>query len=188
MILNIKNMVGTSCKTMVRTELDKLGLHYSCVELGLVEVDETLTTEQCKHLEMVLFNVGLELMHNKKDILIEKIKNIIMQMVHYSNEPLKIKNSTFISDRLNHNYTYLANIFSVETGNSIEHYIIKHKIERVKELMFYNELNLSEIAWKLNYSSVAHLSNQFKKVTGFTPSLFKAQKNNNRYMLENMCD
>jgi AraC-like DNA-binding protein len=187
MILNIKNMVSASCRMIVKAEMEKLGLQYSSIELGLVNVDGIVSPKQFEQLRMALLKVGLELIEDKKTILVEKIKHTVLNMVHYSDEPLKIKNSKFISSQLNHNYTYLANIFSATTGTSIEHYIIYHKIERVKELMRYNELNLSEIAWKLHYSSVAHLSNQFKKVTGLTPSLFKSQKSCMRNMLENVC-
>ena len=179
-------MVSIRCKMLVKSELDKLGLHYKVVDLGEVEIEENITAEQKNQLETALLQSGLELMDDKKSMLIEKIKNVIAEMVHFENEFPKTKNSDYISRKLNHNYTYLANLFSEATGTTIEHYIIIHKIERAKELIIYNELTLSEIAWKLNYSSVAHLSNQFKKVTGLTPSFFKKLKTKRLTSLEDL--
>lgn len=179
-------MVSLRCKMMVKSELDKLGLHYGAVELGDVEVKENITTEQRDQLKIALLKSGLELMDDKKAMLIEKIKNVIVEMVHYADEFPKIKNSDYISEKLNQDYTYLANLFSEATGITIEHFIIAHKIERAKELLIYDELNLTEISYKLNYSSVAHLSNQFKKVTGLTPTFFKQLKHKKRTALENM--
>ena len=161
---------------LVKSELDKLGLHYKVVDLGEVEIEENITPEQTIQLKNALLRSGLDLMDDKKSMLIEKIKNVIVEMVHYEDEFPRTKNSDYICKKLNHNYTYLANLFSEATGTTIEHYIIIHKIERAKELIIYDELNLTEIAWKLNYSSVAHLSNQFKKITGLTPSFFKQLK------------
>jgi len=171
---------------MVKSELDKLGLHYGVVDLGEVEVKESVTPEQRELLRLALLKSGLELMEDKKAILIEKIKNIIIEMVHYSDEFPKVKNSEYISEKLHLDYTYLANLFSEATGVTIEHFIILHKIERVKELLLYDELNLTEISYRLNYSSVAHLSNQFKKVTGLTPSFFKKLKHKRVLTLENV--
>jgi len=162
---------------VVKSELDKLGLHYAKIELGEVEIMEDLTDEQHNQLKDSLLQSGLELMDDRRAILIERIKNTIVEMVHYADELPKVNFSDFLSDKLKHDYTYLANLFSEVTGVTIEHYIIAHKIERVKELLLYDELNLTEISYKLNYSSVAHLSNQFKKVTGLTPSFFKHLKN-----------
>jgi AraC-like DNA-binding protein len=179
-------MVSNRCKMLVKSELDKLGLHYKVVELGEIEIEETITADQKNELKNALLQSGLELMDNKKSMLIEKIKNIIVEMVHYDTEEPKIKNSNYISTKLNHNYTYLANLFAEATGTTIEHYIIIHKIERTKELIIYDELTLTEIAWKLNYSSVSHLSNQFKKITGLTPSYFRQLKNKRRSSLENL--
>lgn len=156
-------MVSIRCKMMVKAELDKLGLHYGIVELGEVEIKENISAEQAHQLKRALLRSGLELMDDKRAMLIEKIKNVIVEMVHYSDDLPKVKNSVYISEKLNHDYTYLSNLFSEATGITIEHYIINHKIEKVKELIIYDELNLTEIAWKLNYSSVAHLSTQFKK-------------------------
>lgn len=171
---------------VVKAELNKLGLHYRVVDLGEVEIEENITAEQNEQLKTALLRSGLELMDDKKAMLIEKIKNVIVEMVHYEDEFPKTKNSDYIGNKLNHNYTYLANLFSEATGTTIEHYIIIHKIERAKELIIYDELNLTEIAWKLNYSSVAHLSNQFKKITGLTPSFFKKLKTKRRISLEDV--
>ena len=161
MKLFIKYMVSMRCKMAVKAELDRLGLHYTKVELGEVEIMENITEEQRIHLKTELLKSGLELMDDQRSILIEKIKNTIVEMVHYNEELTKINFSDYLSEKLKHDYTYLANLFSEVTGFTIEHYIIDHKIERVKELLLYDELNLTEISYKLNYSSVAHLSNQF---------------------------
>ncbi len=186
MKLYIKYMVSIRCKMVVKAELDKLGLHYRVVELGEVEIEENITAQQIEELKAGLLRSGLELMDDKKSRLIEKIKNIIVEMVHYKDEFPRTKNSDYIAGKLNHNYTYLANLFSEATGTTIEHYIILHKIERAKELIVYDELTLTEIAWKLNYSSVAHLSNQFKKITGLTPTFFKKLKSKRLTSLEDV--
>ena len=186
MKLYIKFMVSIRCKMMVKAELDKLGLHYGAVELGDVEVKENITDEQREKLKIALLKSGLELMDDKKAMLIEKIKNVIVEMVHYADERPKTNFSDYLTEKLNYDYTYLANLFSEVTGITIEHYIIAHKIERVKELLLYDELNLTEISYKLNYSSVAHLSNQFKKVTGLTPTFFKHLKQKRRTTLDNV--
>jgi AraC-like DNA-binding protein len=179
-------MVSIRCKMMVKSELEKLGLTYLTVELGEVNIKETITPEQLKKLDEGLKRSGLELMDNKKSLLIEKIKNVIVELIHYSDEPLKMNFSDFVAAKLNHDYTYLSNLFSEVQGTTIEHFIIAHKIERVKELLVYDELNLTEIAYKLHYSSVAHLSTQFKKVTGLTPSHFKKLKDKRLNNLENL--
>ena len=184
MKLYIKYMVSTRCKMVVKEELKKLGLHFIVVDLGEVEVMEDLSEEQKEELKIVLLNSGLELMDNKKGILIEKIKNVIVELVHHSEELPRTNFSNYLTERLHHDYTYMANLFSEVQGTTIEQYIISHKIERIKELIMYDELNITEIAWKMNYSSVAHLSNQFKKVTGLSPSHFKQLKNKNRNPLE----
>jgi len=171
---------------VVKSELDKLGLHYLKVELGEVNVKENLTTEQRNQLKTELLKSGLELMDDKKAIMIERIKNLIIEMVHYDEEVPKVNFSDYLSEKLNHDYTYLANLFSEVTGITIEHYMIAHKIERVKELLIYDELTLTEISYRLNYSSVAHLSNQFKKVTGLSPTFFKQLKHKKRNTLENV--
>lgn len=176
MKLYIKYMVSIRCKMAVKAELDKLGLHYVNMGLGEVDIKDNITATQLEILKTELAKSGLELMDDKKAILIEKIKNTIIEMIHYTDEPIKINFSDFISKKLSYDYTYLANLFSEVTGLTIEHYIINHKIERVKELLLYDELNLTEISYMLNYSSVAHLSGQFKKVTGLTPSYFRQLK------------
>lgn len=170
----------------VKAELTKLGLHYIIVELGEVEIMENISVEQHDQLKEALLKSGLELMDDKKSVLIQKIKNIIVELIHYSEEPLSINFSFFLSEKLKHDYTYLANLFSEVQGITIEKYIIAHKIERVKELLVYNELSLTEISYLMHYSSVAHLSTQFKKVTGLTPSHFKQLKNKKRNMLEDV--
>jgi AraC-like DNA-binding protein len=171
---------------VVKSELDKLGLHYSKVELGEVDIKEILDAEQRAILKAALLKSGLELMEDKKAILIERIKNVIVEMVHYTDEPNKINFSDLLSEKLNYDYTYLANLFSEVTGITVERYLIAHKIERVKELLLYNELTLTEISYILNYSSVAHLSSQFKKVTGLTPTYFKKLRNRKFHPPENV--
>ncbi len=177
-------MVSNRCKMAVKEELKKLGLHFTPVELGEVEIMENISMEQRDQLKIALHNSGLELMDDKRAVLIEKIKNVIVEMVHHSDEMIKINFSDFLSEKLNHDYTYMANLFSEVQGTTIEQFIISHKIERIKELMIYGELNITEIAWKMNYSSVAHLSNQFKKVTGLSPSHFKQLKDKRRNPIE----
>jgi AraC-like DNA-binding protein len=176
MKLYIKYMVSIRCKMIVKAELTSLGLHYSSVSLGEVHVKEEITAEQREQLRIALLKSGLELMDNKKWVVVERVKQLIVEMVHYEDELPLIKKSIYIGEKLNYDYTYLANLFSEVTGITIEQYIITHKIERAKELLLYNDLSLTEIANKLNYSSVAHLSNQFKKVTGLTPTYFKKLK------------
>ena len=168
----------------VKDELKKLGLHFIVVDLGEVEIMEKITLEKREILKQGLLDSGLELMDDKKAILIEKIKNIIIDMVHHTEESIKINFSDFLSDKLQHNYTYLANLFSEVQGTTIEHFIINHKVERIKELIIYGEHNITEIAWKMGYSSVAHLSTQFKKVTGLSPTHFKQLKDKRRSPLE----
>jgi YesN/AraC family two-component response regulator len=173
-------MVSLRCKMVVKDILEQVDIPYLSVELGEVNTCEELTAEQLKLLKERLKCADLELMDDKKAQLIEKIKGVIIEMIHYDEELPKVKFSVYLSKKLNHNYTYLANLFSETEGTTIEHFMILHKIEKVKELIMYNDLNLSEIAWKLHYSSVAHLSHQFKKVTGLTPSFFKKLKNQKR--------
>jgi AraC-like DNA-binding protein len=179
-------MVSLRCKMMVQEELKKVGLQYVVIDLGTVEILEDITQEQHEELKKNLLVSGLELLDNKKSILIEKIKNVITEMIHYSDELPKMNYSDYISEKLNHDYTYLANIFSEVKGITIQQFIIINKIERVKELLLYDELNLSEIAFKLHYSSGAHLSNQFKKITGLSPSFYKQLKKKRKGNLENM--
>jgi len=169
---------------VVKEVLKKLGLHYIIVDLGVVDIMEDISLEQQEMIRADLLKSGLVLMDNKRAVLIEKIKNVIIEMVHYEDELPKTNFSDYISEKLNYDYVYLANLFSEVQGTTIEHFIISHKIERVKELIIYNEMNLTEIAWKMHYSSVAHLSNQFKKVTGLTPSHYKQLRDKRRSPIE----
>ena len=177
-------MLSTRCKMAVKEELKKLGLHFILVDLGEVEIMENISPEQSEQLKIALLNSGFELMDDKKAILIERIKTIIIEMVHHTDDELKVNFSDFLSEKLNHNYTYLANLFSEVQGTTIQQFIISHKVERIKELIMYEELNLTEISYKMNYSSVAHLSNQFKKVTGLSPSHFMQLKDKRRKPIE----
>jgi YesN/AraC family two-component response regulator len=186
MKIHIKNMVSNRCKMVVKSELEKLGLHYIFVEFGEVEVMESISGEQKNLLNDSLNKSGLSLLDDKKSILIEKIKNIIIEFVHYSEEQLKINFSDYLSGKLKYNYTYLANFFSENQGTTIEHFLLEHKIERVKELLVYDELNNAEIAFKMHYSSAAHLSNHFKKMTGLTLYQYKHLQNKGRKPLENV--
>ena len=186
MKLYIKYMVSLRCKMMVKEELEKMGLQYIVLDLGMVEVLEKITQSQREQLKKNLLQSGLELLDDKKSILIEKIKNVIIEMIHYSDELPKVNYSDYLSEKLDYDYTYLANTFSEVKGITIQQYIIIHKIEKVKELLLYDELNLTEISYKLHYSSVAHLSNQFKKVTGLSPSFYKQLKQKRKGNLENM--
>jgi len=171
---------------VVKSELEKLGLHFISVELGEAVIKEEISPDQLIRLKVGLKKSGLELMDDKKSILVERIKTTIIELVHYTDEQIKINLSDYLSEKLNYNYTYLSNLFSEVKGTTIEKFYLSNKIERVKELLVYDELNLSEIAWKLHYSSVAHLSNQFKKMTGLTPSHFKNLKNKRRNALGDM--
>ncbi|WP_199717214.1 AraC family transcriptional regulator [Flavobacterium sp. 102] len=179
-------MVSNRCKMMVKDELKKLGLHFIIVDLGVVEIMETISPEKRELLKANLIDSGLELMDDKRAILIEKVKNVIIEMIHHSEEPIKVTFSEYLSEKLNQNYTYLANLFSEVQGTTIEQFMILHKVERIKELIIYDELNITEIAWKMNYSSVAHLSTQFKKVTGLSPSHFKLLKDKRRNPIEEL--
>jgi len=171
---------------MVKEELLKLGLRYVVLDLGMVEILEEITDEQREQLKINLLKSGLELLDDKRSILIERIKNVIIEMIHYTDELPATNYSTYISEKLGYDYTYLANVFSEVKGITIQQFIIINKIERVKELLLYDELNLTEISYKLHYSSVAHLSNQFKKVTGLSPSHYKQFKKIRLNNLENM--
>ena len=171
---------------IVKNELTKMGIHYTKIEIGEADINGDISIKQQDKLKLALLHFGLELMDDKKSILIQKIKNIVVEMVHYSEAPLTINFSSFLSSKLHHNYTYLASLFSEVQGTTIEKFIIVHKIERVKELLVYNELNLTEIADLLHYSSVAYLSKQFKKTTGLTPSHFKKLKHKRLEMLEDL--
>jgi len=186
MKLYIKYMVSLRCKMFVREELQKLGLKIMSIDLGVVEVRGEVTDEQLEELRTNLKKGGLELLDDKKNILVEKIKSLILEMIHYSDDLPKVNDSDYISENLGYNYNYLSNIFSEVKGMTIQQYIILHKIEKAKEYLLYDELTLTEIAYKLHYSSVCHLSNQFKKVTGLTPTHFKKIKENREMNLEDL--
>jgi AraC-like DNA-binding protein len=177
-------MVSIRCKMAVKEELRKLGLHFIVVDLGEVEIMENISPQQREQLKRALLTSGLELIDDKRAILIEKIKNIIIEMVHHTDDVIKMNFSDFLSEKLSHDYTYMANLFSEVQGTTIAQFIISHKIERIKELIMYGDLNITEIAWKMNYSSVAHLSNQFKKFTGLSPSHFKKLRDKKRNPLD----
>jgi AraC-like DNA-binding protein len=180
----VKHMISTPCKMFVKEELNKLGIRYNSIELGEIDVNGSLTMVQRERLGNSLTKYGFELMVDRRTILVEKIKSIIIELIHYTDDRISTKYSYILSERLGFNYNYLAGIFSEDQGITIEKYIILHKIERIKELMMYGELNMTGIAWKLNYSSVAHLSFQFKKVTGLTPSQFRQLNGNRRTSVE----
>jgi len=183
MKLYIKYMVSLRCKMIVKEELAKMGLPFVTVDLGTVETQNPISESQRLQLKENLSHSGLELLDDKKSILIEKIKIVITEMVHYSDTLPRVNYSEYISEKLKYDYTYLSNLFSEVNGITIQQFIIIHKIERVKELLLYDELNLTEISYKLHYSSVAHLSNQFKKVTGLSPSFFKQVRQKRRAAL-----
>jgi AraC-like DNA-binding protein len=186
MQLHIKFMVSERCKMMVKAELQALGLKYVVVELGMVDVLEDLSHEKRELFKENLLKSGLELLDDKKSILIERIKNVITDMIHHLEKEPQVNYSDYISAKLKYDYTYLSNIFSEVNGITIQQFIILNKIERVKELLLYDELNLTEIAHNLHYSSVSHLSNQFKKITGLTPSFFKNLRHKRKENLENI--
>jgi AraC-like DNA-binding protein len=171
---------------LVKTELEKLGIDYLSVDLGMVEIQGNISEKQREEFGRNLKKSGLELLDDKKNILVEKIKAVIVEMIHYSDELPKVNDSDYISKKLGYDYTYLSNTFSEVRGITIQQYVIMHKIEKVKELLLYDELSLTEIAYRLHYSSVAHLSNQFKKVTGLTPTYFKDVKEKREKNLEDL--
>lgn len=179
-------MVCVRCKLVVKAELEKLSVHINYVELGEASIAEDLTIAQHGQFRDALIPFGLELMDDKKSILIQKIKNVIIELIHYAEEPLIVNFSVYLSEKLGYDYTYMANLFSLVQGTTIEKFIIAHKIERVKELLVYDEMNLTEIAYQMHYSSVAHLSAQFKKVTGLTATHFKKLKTDRRTMLDKL--
>jgi len=177
-------MVSNRCKMAVKDELKKLGLHFIVVDLGEVEIMENMASGQREDLKLGLLESGLELIDDKRAVLIERVINVIVEMIHYSEEIPRVNYSDYISEKLDYDYTYLSNLFTAVRGVTIQQFIIIHKIERAKELLLYDELSLTEISYKLHYSSVSHLSNQFRKVTGLTPSNFKQLKNKRRKSLE----
>ncbi len=174
--LYIKYMVSQRCKFLVKEDLKKLGLEHVFLDFGIVEIMEKMTESQHSTLKLKLLHSGWELLDDKRSLLIEKIKNAVVEMVELPRHATKLNYSEYISEQLGYDYTYLANIFSEVKGITIRQFIITHKIERIKELLLYGDLNLKEISYKLNYSSVAHLSGQFKQMTGLTPSYYKELK------------
>lgn len=186
MELYIKNMVSNRCKIIVKSELETLGLHCGEIELCEVEIMEDISDEMRVALDIRLGESGFSLISERNNILIEKIKTIIIELIHYSEKQLVINLSDYLSIKLKYSYTYLANLFSKIEGETIEHFFISHKIEKAKELLIYSDLNITEIADELKYSSVAHLSNQFKKTTGITPSQYKQLKIKRRKSYENI--
>ncbi|WP_428742039.1 helix-turn-helix domain-containing protein [Tenacibaculum sp.] len=184
MTLFIKNMVCNRCILVIQNELDKLGLGVKNIKLGEVTLEKELTTKEKEQLGNILLNLGFEIIDDKKSRIIEHIKNVIINLVHHQDNDAKTNLSEVVSKELNHDYNYLSNLFSEVEGTTIEKYFIAQKIEKVKELLVYDELSLSEIAFRLNYSSVAYLSNQFKKVTGLTPSHFKKIREDKRKPLD----
>ncbi len=184
-VLHIKNMVCPRCVKTVREELQKLGYTVEHVELGLAEVKEAIDSAGIEKIDYILKENGFELLYDKKKFLVDKIKTTIIDIIHYGKEvPGYVKLSDFIARELGYDYSYLTTLFSSVTGTTIEKYIVRQKIEKAKELLTYDELSLTEISYQLDYSSVQHLSNQFKKVTGFTPSQYKKQKQNKRNSLD----
>lgn len=186
MKLYVKYMVSLRCKMMVKEELKKLGLHYVIVDLGMIEIMENIRPAQRLELKQNLKKSGLELLDDKNSMLIENIKNVIIEMIHYTDEVPKVNYSDYLSEKIGYDYTYLSNVFSEVEGITIQQFIILHKIERVKELLIYDELNLTEISYKLHYSSVAHLSTQFKKITGHTPTFYRHLKDKRKQNLEDV--
>ena len=179
-------MVCIRCQLVVKSVLEKLGLKYRYVKIGEADIIGDIQQEQLEQLKVNLKKAGLSLMDNRKSILVEKIKNVIIELVYYREDQIKVNLSDYLSEKLNYDYTYLVNLFSEVKGLTIEKFYLTHRIEKVKELIVYDELNLSEIAYKMHYSSVAHLSNQFKKYTGLTPTHFKNLKNKRRETLEDV--
>ena len=186
MKIYIRNMVCIRCQMVVKAELENIGVRYVDVKIGEVNTVEDVSRDKLDQLDLALRKAGLMLMDDKKSILVEKIKAAVIELVHYTEDQIKTNLSDYLSEKLNYDYTYLANLFSEVKGITIEDFYLTHKIEKVKELIVYDELNLSEIAYKLHYSSVSHLSNQFKKITGLTPSHFKKLKNKRRRTLEDV--
>lgn len=186
MKIYIKNMVCNRCKMVVKTELQKLGFNPNYVELGEVDLTDELSLNDKIKIDDVLKSLGFALIDDKKSRIIEQIKTLIIDLIHNKNNNLKSNLSDYLSHKLNHEYHYISNLFSEVEGTTIEKYLMSQKIEKVKELLIYDEFSLSEIALQLNYSSVAHLSSQFKKVTGLTPSRFKNVKNQKRKSLDEL--
>lgn len=186
MKIYVKNMACESCKIVVKDALDELGIPLIKVELGEIETKKDMTDDEKKKLNSKINKAGLELLEKKQGVLIEKIRKIAIDYIYNSDERPNIKFSVLLSQELNHNYTYLANFFSEVEATTIEQFMIALKIERIKELIIFGEDTIAQIAYKLNYSSAAHLSTQFKKITGLTPSHFKALKEKRRITIQNI--
>lgn len=169
-------MVSQRCKMAVKEVLKDMGLHFVFVDLGVVETMEELSVEQRQQLKTTLLELGLELMEDKRAELVQQVKKLILDMIYQAEEEMKMSFTTYLSEQTGHDYPHLAGLFLESQGMTIQQFMITHKVERVKELIIYGELSISEITWKMNYSSVAHLSNQFKKITGLTPTHFKQLK------------
>ncbi len=179
-------MVSLRCKLVVKAVAEELNIPYSAVDLGFIEIDEKLSESVLEKFKAKLLKSGLEILDDKRSILIEKIKNVVIEMVHYADEFPKVNFSTYLSEKLGYDYTYLSNLFTEVKGTTIQEFIILHKIEKAKELIMYNEMSIADIAYTLNYSSAAHFSTQFKKVTGLTPSFFKKLKKQRETDLEDL--
>lgn len=186
MKLYIKNMVCNRCKMAVDTTITAAGYHINSLELGEADIKEDLNKHQIDELNNKLRHLGFDIIDDRKSRLVEKIKNVIIQLVHHSEDHLSVNLSFLLIDQLHYDYNYLSNLFSEVEGSTIEKYFINQKIEKVKELLTYDELTLSEIAVKMGYSSSAYLSSQFKKVTGLTPGHFKKIKEQKRLNIEDL--
>jgi YesN/AraC family two-component response regulator len=182
----IKNMVSSSCKMLVMLELEKLGIKYNIISLGEVDLKENLEEVKKEELKALLEKWNFEILDDKNVIIVERIKTVIIEMVHLHTKPPNTNYSDYISRKLLRDYTYLSNIFSDTEKITIEHFIISHKIEKAKELLMNGDYNITEIATMLNYSSISHFSSQFKKVAGCTPTFFKVMKNKNRISLDSI--
>lgn len=179
-------MVCSRCKMIVKAELEKVGIHPQTVDLGEIEIETSPTQYQLSALEHSLRQFGFEIIDDRKSQIINKIKNVIVKLVHHSGGNIIVNLSGFISSEINLDYHYLSNLFSEVEGTTIEKYFINQRIEKAKELIVYDELSLSEIAYQLGYSSVSYLSNQFKKITGLTPTHYKALKQHKRKNIEEL--
>ena len=188
MKLYIKYILSVQCKKEMKDQLDELGLHYGELERGELEITEDVKHDQLEQLKTGLINLGVELMDDKKALLVQNIKKVIIDIIQNTDSQPKTNLSVYLSETLNYDYSYISSLFSEITGTTIEQFMINQKIERVKELLMIDEMNLTQISYLLNYSSVAHLSNQFKKVTGLTPTHFKQLKDKLRSPIEEIGD
>jgi AraC-like DNA-binding protein len=176
--LFVKNMVCVRCESLVKSELTKMGFDYHSVKSGEVEIKDDLTEEDRQRLNMVLEKSGLGLLDDKKSVLVEKISNLIIDLIHYNNDRIKINLSDYLKEKLSYDTAYMARLFAEVKGTTIEHFFITQRIERAKEMLIYDNLSLTEIADQLHFSSTSHFCNQFKKATGLTPSYFRQLKTN----------